>query len=467
MKTRVVTATTSERLLRGVTPWLTASLGTDRLAVGDISSLRPYGTLGLSPLPGLSAELSARPSSFYRAEGQYVGGAGGSLSAAYTWTAPDAASPGVAGWTGQATASGPIPLFDGRWLSGRLLLRGREQGRVDSWQASVSTTIRRTHVALDMESGLQANTLMTARVFQALGGRRSGSIQDGSLTASLGASTGGIELAELGGTMRLKQGPLIDVRLRLRRNQDPMLSVGVSLRSAIGFFRARESRGSGAGLFLSADGGLAYGKEAGLAPLTYQGVGRAGVSGRVFYDLDGDGSQGVDEPPVVDADVLVGGRRATTDDEGRFHSWEATPYEGLVVALDSLTVGPEWASSQPEVRLRPSPNLFTSVSLAVHRTREVSGSVMIADSVPRPVAGARVEIVDQNGRVVASERTFSDGVFYIARLRPGAYRLRVAGPGIRSKTTPEAPSFEFDVPATGEGEVTLPALVIGGAARGR
>jgi hypothetical protein len=182
------------------------------------------------------------------------------------------------------------------------------------------------------------------------------------------------------------------------------------------------------------------------------------VAGVAYYDLDGDGSRGPAEPPVTGVDVFVDGRRVTTDDEGRFHSWEAMPYEGVTVALDSLSIDPEWAAVEREVLIRPSPNLFSDVTIGVHRTRELSGSVVTGVDA-RPVGGTRVEVVDADGNVVAEERTFSDGVFYIPRMRPGRYQIRV--PAIGAQDGPPAAETTLEIPAFGEGEIVLPPLVLG------
>ncbi|MEX2048796.1 MAG: hypothetical protein WEB90_04400 [Gemmatimonadota bacterium] len=452
-------------LSRGFTRWLTASVGADRLDDGASAPVRPFGSVGVSPVPSLSAEIQVRSASFLRGSVQYLAGAGGVLTAAYSWldSSPET---GPGGWAGQASASASVPFLAGRWVSARLLMRGQDHGTLDSWQGALSTSVRRSHFTLELESGLQPGTLVTGRIFQALLQPRSGFLQDASLHGAVGFSSGEVALGEAGATLRMRVGPVIDGRLRLRRGQDPTFTLGVSLRAGLGFFQARGSRGAAASSFLSADGGLAYGSDAGFMALPYQSVGRGGVAGQVYFDLDGDGVRGPDEPPVEGADVLVAGRRATTDGEGRFSSWEATPFEGLVVSIDSLTLDPEWAPSEREVRLRPSPNVFTSVSLGVHRTRELLGSVQTADSIPRAVGGVRVEVIDADGEVVASERTFSDGVFYIARVRPGRVRVRVSPASMGPFGGGEPPTVEIEVPPEGSALLELPALVVEGT-RGR
>jgi hypothetical protein len=385
----------------------------------------------------------------------YFAGARGALSAGYTWTEAEG-SFGLSGWTGQAGASGLVPIFGGRWMSARLIMRGIDHGRTDSWQAAVSTIVRQTFFTLEAESGLQEGTLGTARVFHTLGAQRIGPVQDISLNAALGVRSG-LELGELGTTFRVRDA-VVDARFRMRRDQDPVFSIGMTLRSPIGFFQARGSRGSGTGTFLGADGGIAFDPSVGVVPLAYQSVGRAGVAGVAYYDLDGDGSRGPGDPPVTDVDVLVDGQRVRTDAEGRFHAWETTPYEGVVVAIDSLSLDPEWAPIERETLVRPSPNVFADVAVGVHRTRELSGRV-VAGSPPeaaRPLGGARVEVVDADGQVVAVERTFSDGEFYIPRIRPGRYVLRVPSPAAAYVAAERA----VEVPVSGEGEIVVPLMVL-------
>ncbi len=450
-------------LTRGWTSWLTTSLGADRLDVGSGSApVRPYASLGASPHPSLATELLVREA-FWRTNLQYLAGARGALSAAYTWAGVGAVTGGVPGWTAQATASGAIPVFGGRWMSARLLLRGFDQGEVDSWQASVATNVRRTHLAVDLESGLQAGTLTTLRVFQTLG--RRGFLRDLALHGAIGARSSELVLGELGATFRTAQGPVVDARVRLREREDAVFTLGVSLRSGMGFFQARGSHGGGTEAFLSGDGGLAWGPGAGLVALPYQSVGRGGVYGDVFYDFDGDGVRGEGEPAVEGTTVSVGGHLSVTDEEGRFRSWEATPYEALVVALDSLSLDFDWAPSEREVHLRPSPNIFSRVSLAVHPTRAVVGSVVTSDSPPQPLGGVRVEILDAAGDVVAEERTFSDGVFYIARMRPGRYVLRVAPSSMGALGGGPPPRLDVDVPGGAGAEIELPPLVVGSPSR--
>jgi hypothetical protein len=56
------------------------------------------------------------------------------------------------------------------------------------------------------------------------------------------------------------------------------------------------------------------------------------------------------------------------------------PYEALPIALDSLSMPFDRVAARPVTIVRPSPNLFTRVDIAVVRTREVTGSVSSSSS---------------------------------------------------------------------------------------
>lgn len=443
-------------LLHGFAPWLTAGGGVDRLVTESATHVLPFGRVDISPRPWIGAEIQARGTSFFRTSLRYAAGRSGSLSGSYAWTGQDAGALGAVGWAGQAAASGPVGLAGGRWASARLLLRGREQGHVDSWQAGVATTFRRTHVSLDVESGLQGHNVTTVRAYHTLGAELPSALEDASVYGAVGVRPDGFELGEVGVSVRTAQRVLVNAQLRLRQGASPSLSIGVSVRSALGYFQARGSRGTGSGAYVSADGGVAYDPDAGLVTLPYESVGRGGAAGEVFRDLDGDGRRGPGEPAEANVDVMVGGRRVTTDAQGRFRTWDLTPYEGTEVAVDSLSLDPDWAPSEPARLFRPSPNMFTPMELAVHRTREVMGSVVRAGADARPAAGVRVDVVRENGDVVATQRTFSDGVFYFQRVSPGSYTLRVSHPGGDALRVPlDVPAS--DGPALELAPITLPA----------
>ncbi len=448
-------------LRRGVADWLTAGVGVDRLdpAEGEAEA-RPWGYLGLTPATGVNLDLQSQPGAFFRGTLDWATPGSGTLGAVYAWTRPAGDAPTLDGWFGQLTGSLPLDLLGGRTLSGRVLARGRTRGTADSWQLFLATTLRRSYVSAAYESGLQTREIVSARVFTPLGQALHSRLRDLAVSGGLGATTRGPEFLEVGGSFRpVTQGSLT-LDLRFRRGETPLLSLGFVARIPQGFVQARGARGSGAGLFLSADGGVAFGGEGGPAPLPFQSLGRSGVEGRVFYDLDGDGAMGQGDLPAPGVDVLVRGERVTTGEGGVYRSWEILPYEVAEVAVDSLSVDPSWVPAPRQILLRPSPNLFNRADLPLLRTREVVGRVEMGGKEPRPLGGVRVEIRDGEGKLVATPRTFSDGVFYVQRIPPGRYTVTVSSSSVEAVGGRSPPPLVLKVTGESDAPLELPVLRI-------
>jgi hypothetical protein len=450
---------------RGLTGRLTVYAGADYLKQAEDDHFRPYARIGLAATRSLHLGLQARSTSFFRADVQHHRGRKSTLRASYSWTRPSSELPGTIGWLGQASGS---VSTGGRWLHARLYLRGLTADHLDQWQAAVSTNFRLTNVELGAESLLARRKLLTTRVQHALLHHLPPALRSVSLSAGLGFSSYGVDLVELGSSIQTARRLLVDARLRAQRGYDPMLSVGISVPSPFGFFRGQGTTGRETSYLFMADGGALIDPGQGVMPLVYQGIGQAGVSGEVFFDLDGDHEWGPDEPAAEGVSVDVGGWSATTDSEGRFSAWQLVPYEGATVTLDSLSVDPEWAPAETDLLIRPSPNLLTRVSIPLQRTRELIGSVLDApgaNAVPgssgSPLAGAGIEVVELlTGEVVLEDRTFSDGVFYATRLRPGLYRVRLASGTVAALGLAAPPELAFEIPEEPGPPIELAPLVI-------
>jgi hypothetical protein len=180
----------------------------------------------------------------------------------------------------------------------------------------------------------------------------------------------------------------------------------------------------------------------------------------VFYDVDGDGVEDADEPPAPEVDVTIRGDRVTTGPDGSYRAWEVRPYDVVQVSVDSLSIDPSWVPAPREVLLRPSPNVFNEVKLPLRRTREVIGSVELGGESPRPLAGVAVEVRDASGRLVATVRTFSDGVFYFQRVPPGSYTIGVARASLDALGAPAAAPVALEVAAGTDAPVEVGALSV-------
>ncbi len=447
-------------LRRGLRNWLTAGLGMDRLDPAEgRAELRGYGYLGLSPLNGLDVEVQAQPGSFFHSGIDWVTQGDGAYGASYAWTRPVSDAPTLDGWFGQFSANVPLNVFGGRTVAARLQLRGTERGSADSWQVFTATTVRRAYVSAEFESGLQLRNMATGRVFTPLGGTMHPLLTDLSVSAGMGATGRGPELLEVGASFRPLPTGSVSLDLRFRRGSAPLLSVGFVARRPEGYFQARAARGSGAGIFASADGGVAWDRRTGAMPLPFQSLGRSGIQGQVFLDRDGDGARGPGEQPAAGVSVLVQGERVTTDPDGVYRTWEIQPDEVATVAVDSLSIDPSWVPAPRQVLLRPSPNVFNQVDLPLLQTREMSGRVQSGSPESRPLGGVRVEVVDAGGVVIATQRTFSDGVYYLQRVPPGRYTVRVAASSAEVLGT-LPPAVTVEVPGGSDAPIEVPPLVL-------
>jgi hypothetical protein len=139
-------------------------------------------------------------------------------------------------------------------------------------------------------------------------------------------------------------------------------------------------------------------------------LGRAGVTGIVFQDLNGDGQVDPGEPRLRDVIVQVGPLISRTDADGRFAVWDLVPFEAVVVTIDALSVrDPLLLPPLAHFQVRPDPNMFTPIPVPFIQAGEVEGRV----------------VTGENDRPVRSTTSFSDGGFYILGVRPGRYEVSV------------------------------------------
>jgi hypothetical protein len=417
----------------GVLPWLTLGGGADRLAPDDgaDADVRVVGSAVVRPLSNLTADVQLQPGAFLQGGARLLTSATGNLAATYTWNRPRESGMAFSGWQGQLSGSTLLPLPGGRrTVTGRLFLRGQARDEVASWRASVAAPLGRSFVMADYEAGLQMERMFTLRTFTPLPIRRSW-LRDLAVHASVSANRHRAELFEAGASFRPVPWGSTQAGLRLRHGSPPQVTLGFVTRSRAGFAQSRAIAGERSSLSLSMDGGVALQEgPAELMILPSQGIGQSGVHGVVFHDLNGDGIRDPDEPAAAGVSVSVQGRRAETDAEGRYRLWEIQPYDAVVVGVDSLTLDFGWTPSPRQVVVRPSPNIFNRVDLPVVRTREVTGSV--EGPARRALAGVSVEVVDADGAIVVTGRTFSDGEFYFQSVPPGTFLVRVADSSARA-----------------------------------
>lgn len=463
-------------LRHGLSQWVTLFAGTEVIGDSVGTTVRPYGGASLIPARGWVVELQGMHRSFLQASVQNfgLGRLSGAASAGVTY--PDRGNVTLVG-------NGGFPLFPSssrRWhgdatvrarLSPRAWVRGLavsaradglldevdvdqdsvpERG-VDRVQLSAAATLRRLLVETTFERTRFAGELFLGRVsFPVFAGPTW--LRSSVVSAALGYDGEQLRRWEVTASAQ-PRGANVYVTSRWNRDSEPVVLAGVTLRTGFGRAQARTlaQAGQPTSAAFSADGAVTFGECTGVTPLRYGGLGLAGITGFVFRDADGDGRFGADEEAVTDAAVGIGGLRARTDSTGRYRTWSVLPYEIVRVGLDTVSlVEPAWVPAQSEAFLRPSPHLYTRVDFPLVQTREMTGALVPGPGVP--TAGAvTLEIVNAATGETQRTVTFSDGEFYVGRVRPGTYEIRVAASSLRALGAVALPaSTRVVVPASGD-----------------
>ncbi len=188
-------------------------------------------------------------------------------------------------------------------------------------------------------------------------------------------------------------------------------------------------------------------------------LGRSGIVGEVFVDRNGNGVAEPDEPRVPGVTVRVGPLAVRTDATGRFAVWDLVPFEPLILEVDPNSVrDPLWVPAIPRLLVRPDPNTFTPIPVALVQTGEVSGVVLIRDE-GVPLRGVQVELrnLDTDDRYATV--SFSDGSFYVMGVRPGRYEATLSE-RVRELLAISVQAETFTVEAASDGAIVEGLLIL-------
>jgi len=154
---------------------------------------------------------------------------------------------------------------------------------------------------------------------------------------------------------------------------------------------------------------------------------RAGLTGRVFLDENGNGLWDPGEPVVPGVRVLVGTSSASTDSSGWFRVWDLVPFEPVLVTVDSLSIdSPLLVPAFGSASIEPGPNRFRTLDIPLVPAGVVEGRVRrVTPQGPEAVAGVTLVLTDRRTGARRSFATFSDGAFYVLGVKPGLYDLTV------------------------------------------
>jgi hypothetical protein len=179
---------------------------------------------------------------------------------------------------------------------------------------------------------------------------------------------------------------------------------------------------------------------------------RAGISGRVFLDTNGDGRWQHGEQAVAGARVRAGYNTTLSDSSGRYRIWDLPAFEPVLLAVDTTTLAsPLWVPAYGSVSVETGPNRFRGVDIPIVPGGVIEGRV-VRQTLDSTVATAGVGLLLRRRGSSQSVRlvTFSDGGFYLIGVRPGEYELS-ADPSVLTRLGLSAAPIAFTVPSSAEG----------------
>lgn len=460
---------------RGFTRYLTVQAGADETRDSTTRIFRPYGAVSVIPAPGWTAQLQARHSAFLRGsvqrfgEGRVTGSATLGMNAAGEGgIAVARANDGAIFAQASLQLLHVVPLMGERGLNVSTRVERPQHGGDGRWDFSTFVPVERGMV----EVGVQSDPLMGVvpeatgaplfRVAPTLTLSRGQLRRLGSpiIRVEAGVQRGALAQWDVGLSLQPGRGSAnLSIR-HLVGGAGTQLNVGGSV--ALGVARVLARVTSRAGVVegaYSANGAVAFGSVRHATALDYGGLGLSGIEGRVFRDRDGDGRFGQGDEPAAEVIVEVGGLRTRSDSSGRYSLWNTLPYEPVDVRIDSLSIEePSWVPAVSLHALRPSPQQYSRVDFPLVHMREVIGR--IAGRAGDAMGGVGLELRSEETGVLYETRTFSDGGFYLGRVRAGRYVLTLTPSSQRALGAAPASRVVVVVPPAGDEVVEVPVVTL-------
>ncbi|MEN8195054.1 MAG: carboxypeptidase-like regulatory domain-containing protein [Pseudomonadota bacterium] len=159
------------------------------------------------------------------------------------------------------------------------------------------------------------------------------------------------------------------------------------------------------------------------------------VSARVFLDNDLDGEYGPDDTPVEGAmfDTGRGLIRETTNEDGVLLLTGLPAWRDVDVVIPPQGLeDPYWSPKSDGLTVKTRPGTASLVDFPVIVTGEIDGMVYARQGgAMLEVADVAMELVDEEGKMVAETRSAFDGFFLFELVNPGRYTVQVSPDQLR------------------------------------
>lgn len=187
---------------------------------------------------------------------------------------------------------------------------------------------------------------------------------------------------------------------------------------------------------------------------------RGKISGRVFYDLNGNGRPDPAEPGVPGMNIQINGKRSVTTDKNGRYELSANDGQHKVVLISS-ELGVRLLATTPtnntvaldsgeKLNLNFGVRDFGSISGRVFNDTDLSGSMPARN--PIGLGGIRIiiKLVDVGyGSFALKQETRGDGTYDFRDLRPGVYTIEI---------DPTSLPANFNIPGITSSTISVKAL---------
>lgn len=154
------------------------------------------------------------------------------------------------------------------------------------------------------------------------------------------------------------------------------------------------------------------------------------ILSRVFLDKNGDGIFNEGDEPIENAALKLGRRTSTetTDENGFVKVSSLSTYKGINVALDTASLeDPYWMPTVEGNYIIPRPGSVSRIDFPVSTTGEIDGTAFFMDETNKlkEISNVEIQLLNNKGEVVRTEKTAFDGFYLFVNVLPGEYILRI------------------------------------------
>lgn len=185
-------------------------------------------------------------------------------------------------------------------------------------------------------------------------------------------------------------------------------------------------------------------------------VGTGGLVIYSFIDINCNGKRDEDEPKAYGLQVHInGGRMEKNDKDTTIRIFELEPYADHILTLDgSAFDNISWQIKITSIKVTVTPNMFRKIEVPVYVLGEISGYVYMQSGEQRKGQGRiLVNIYNEDGVLVKSTMSESDGYFSYLGLKPGNYIAGIDSSQMTKLEMVASPEIKFSIKPNIDGDV--------------